>query len=142
ACAKACPTDSIQFGPITELRTRAQKRVDQLKAQGEKRARLYGDDPNGPLGGLNSFYLLVDEPEVYGLPKDPKLPSRNLNRSGTLAAASGAVLGLLALVGLRKRRMDEMEGGCGGGGGGGEGRGSEFLCPIRSSRHRRTGDSS
>jgi len=118
ACAKACPTDSIQFGPITELRTRAQKRVDQLKAQGEKRARLYGDDPNGPLGGLNSFYLLVDEPEVYGLPKDPKLPSRNLQRSGTFAAASGAVLGLLALVGLRKRRMDEI-------GGGGEGGGSQ-----------------
>jgi formate dehydrogenase iron-sulfur subunit len=108
ACAKACPTDSIQFGPITELRERANKRLVQLKAQGEKRARLYGEDPNGPLGGLNSFYLLVDEPEVYGLPKDPKLPSRNLQRTGTFAAASGAVLGLLALVGLRKRRMDEM----------------------------------
>jgi len=83
------------------LRARAQKRVVQLQGQGEKRARLYGDDPQGPLGGLNSFYLLVDEPEVYGLPKDPKLPSRNLKRSGPLAAASGAVLGLLALVGLR-----------------------------------------
>jgi len=70
---------------------------------------LYGDDPQGPLGGLNSFYLLVDEPEVYGLPKDPKLPSRNLKRSGPLAAASGAVLGLLALVGLRKHRMDEID---------------------------------
>src|SRR2546425_9943563 len=108
ACSKACPTDSIQFGPIAELRVRAQKRVEQLKAQGEKRAQLYGDDPNGPLGGLNSFYLLVDEPEVYGLPRDPKLPGRDLQQSGTLAAASGAVLGLLALVGLRKRRMDEM----------------------------------
>jgi len=111
ACAKACPTDSIQFGPIAELRTRAQKRVTQLQAQGEKRARLYGDDPNGPLGGLNSFYLLVDEPEVYGLPKDPKLPSRHLKSSGALSAVSGAVLGLVALVGLRKRRMDEIESG-------------------------------
>src|SRR3989442_12761746 len=114
ACAKACPTDSIQFGPITELRERANKRLVQLKAQGEKRGRLYGDDPNGPLGGLNSFYLLVDEPEVYGLPTDPKLPSRNLKQSGTFAAASGAVLGLLALVGLRKRRMDEIGEGAGG----------------------------
>src|SRR5437899_9924039 len=117
ACAKACPTDSIQFGPIVELRTRAQKRVEQLKAQGEKRARLYGDDPKGPLGGLNSFYLLVDEPEVYGLPKDPKLPRRNLKQSGTLAAASGAGLGLLAVVGLGKRRRAETGGGGGGGGG-------------------------
>jgi len=52
------PTDSIQFGSITELRTRAHKRVDQLKAQGVK-AELYGADPDGALGGLNSFYLLV-----------------------------------------------------------------------------------
>jgi formate dehydrogenase iron-sulfur subunit len=108
ACSKACPTDSIQFGPITELRERAQKRVTQLRAQGEKRAQLYGDDPNGPLGGLNSFYLLVDEPEKYGLPKNPQLPTRNLGRSTTFSAASAAVLGLLALVGLRKRRMDEQ----------------------------------
>jgi formate dehydrogenase iron-sulfur subunit len=107
ACAKACPTDSIQFGPIEELRARAQKRRAQLQAQGETRAQLYGDDPNGPLGGLNSFYLLVDEPEVYGLPRNPQLPSKHLATSGTLSAASAVVLGLLALVGLRKRRMDE-----------------------------------
>jgi len=110
ACSKACPTDSIQFGTITELRARAQKRVEQLKAQGETRAQLYGDDPNGPLGGLNSFYLLVDKPEVYGLPAKPQLPSRNLAKSGTFSAASAAVLGLLALVGLRKQRMDERGG--------------------------------
>src|SRR5919109_379760 len=55
ACAKACPTDSIQFGPIAELKTRAQKRAEQLKSQGVN-AYLYGDDPNGPLGGLNAFY--------------------------------------------------------------------------------------
>jgi formate dehydrogenase iron-sulfur subunit len=108
ACAKACPTDSIQFGPISELRTRAQKRVTQLQAQGEKRARLYGDDPNGPLGGLNSFYLLVDEPEVYGLPKEPKLPTRNLKRSSGFAAATAVVIGMLGLIGIRKRRMDEI----------------------------------
>src|SRR2546425_551733 len=63
ACSKACPTDSIQFGSIVELRTRAQKRVDQLKSQGVK-AELYGADPNGALGGLNSFYLLVAQPSA------------------------------------------------------------------------------
>src|SRR5260370_21214554 len=110
ACAKACPTESIQFGPITELRGRAQRRVEQLRSQGVK-AELYGADPQGPLGGLNSFYLLVDEPEVYGLPRHPQLPSRNLGRSASLSVASAAVLGLLAVVGLRKRRMDEQSGG-------------------------------
>ena len=116
ACSKACPTDSIQFGAITELRSRAQKRVDQLKAQGVD-AHLYGADPTGPLGGLNSFYLLVDKDEVYGLPHKPQLPSRNLTQSSRLSLASAAVLGVLALVGLRKRRMDDM-GGTGAGGGG------------------------
>ena len=114
ACSKACPTDSIQFGSIVELRTRAQKRVDQLKSQGVK-AELYGADPNGALGGLNSFYLLVDQPEVYGLPRNPQLPTRNLAKSSSFSLASAAVLGVLALVGLRKRRMDDM-GGPGGGG--------------------------
>ena len=114
ACSKACPTDSIQFGSIAELRTRAHKRVDQLKAQGVK-AELYGADPDGALGGLNSFYLLVDEPEVYGLPRKPQLPTRSLTKSAGLSVASAAVLGVLALVGLRKRRMDDKGGPEGGG---------------------------
>src|SRR2546422_72349 len=120
ACSKACPTDSIQFGPITELRQRAQKRVEQLRAQGTK-AALYGAAPNGALGGLNSFYLLVDKPEVYGLPKQPQLPTRNLSKTAGFSVASAAVLGVLALVGLRKHRMDDMGGPGGGGGGGGGG---------------------
>src|SRR5437879_5840681 len=99
ACSKACPTDSIQFGAIAELRTRAEKRVAQLKSQGVA-AELYGADPGGPLGGLNSFYLLVDKPEVYGLPRHPELPTTNLAKSGGLSVASAAVRRLPAIVGL------------------------------------------
>jgi formate dehydrogenase iron-sulfur subunit len=106
ACAQACPTDSIQFGPIGELKQRAQRRIDQLKALGEARARLYGADET-LLGGLNSFYLLVDEPEVYGLPRNPRLPTRNLKASSLLSVATAFVMGLVGLVTLRKRRMDE-----------------------------------
>ncbi len=51
--------------------------MEQLHQDGEKRAYLYGADEK-MLGGLNSFYLLVDKPEVYGLPPDPKMPTRNL----------------------------------------------------------------
>jgi formate dehydrogenase iron-sulfur subunit len=108
ACSKACPTDSIQFGPIDELRQRAQTRVDQLKSQGVDKARLYGADPDEMLGGLNSFYLLVDEPEVYGLPSEPKLPSRNLASSSLGSAVGAAVMGAVGLVTLRKRRADEV----------------------------------
>ena len=51
---------------------------------------------------------------MYGLPRKPVLPSRNLGKSASFSLASAAVLGVLTLVGLRKRRMDEM-GGQGGG---------------------------
>jgi formate dehydrogenase iron-sulfur subunit len=108
ACSKACPTDSIQFGPIRELRERAGKRVQQLQNAGEKRAYLYGADEK-MLGGLNSFFLLVDKPEVYGLPPDPQLPTRNLIK-GSLFSAFGALLVFLAgLFNLRNRRAEELD---------------------------------
>lgn len=105
ACAQACPTDSIQFGPIEELKRKAQARLAQLRAMGETRARLYGADET-ILGGLNSFYLLVDEPEVYGLPRNPKLPTRNLTLSSLVSTAGALVMAVLAVVTLRKRRLD------------------------------------
>jgi formate dehydrogenase iron-sulfur subunit len=106
ACSKACPTESIQFGTIRELRERAQKRVDQLHEQGEKRAYLYGADEK-MLGGLNSFYLLVDEPEVYGLPPDPKMPSRNLVSSSLYTVLGAILVGLAGLLNLRNRGARE-----------------------------------
>lgn len=108
ACSKACPTDSIQFGTIRELRGRAEKRVAQLHARGQRDAYLYGADPAGPLGGLNSFFLLVDEPEVYGLPRAPKLPTARLGTATISGVLGAAALWLLAFLGLRKRRMDEV----------------------------------
>jgi formate dehydrogenase iron-sulfur subunit len=102
ACAKACPTDSIQFGPISELKTRARARVEQLQARGETRAHLYGADDT-MLGGLNSFFLLVDRPEVYGLPPDPKLPTRNLKSSSWLTVAGAVLVSLAGLFSFRTR---------------------------------------
>jgi formate dehydrogenase iron-sulfur subunit len=93
ACAKACPTDSIQFGPLDELRERAAGRVDQLRSSGVPEARLYGEDPADGVGGDGAFFLLLDEPEVYGLPPDPVAPTRDLARIyGFAAAAAGALL--------------------------------------------------
>jgi formate dehydrogenase iron-sulfur subunit len=92
------------------LRQRAEHRVQQLHDLGEKRAYLYGADDN-ILGGLNSFYLLVDKPEVYGLPRAPKLPSRNLFLSSIFSTLGAIVFGVFGLVSLRKRRMDEIAAG-------------------------------
>jgi len=102
SCAQACPTQSIAFGPVKELRKRAEARVKALHEDGRTDAYIYGDEKI--LGGLNSFYLLVDKPEVYGLPASPKLPSRNLAVSSIFSAASAALVGIAALVGLRSRR--------------------------------------
>ena len=102
ACAQACPTDSIQFGPLDELRARAADRVDQVVAAGHGNAQLYGHDQSDGVGGNGAFFLLLDDPEVYGLPPAPVTPTRNLAatwRSAGLAAlavvagVAGAVLG-------------------------------------------------
>jgi formate dehydrogenase iron-sulfur subunit len=109
ACAQACPTESIKFGPITDLRQKATARVARLHAQGRSKAYLYGEDEK-ILGGLNSFYLLEDTPEVYGLPASPKMPSRNLI-PGSLFSGLGAVLvGLVGLLSFRQRRMEQIAG--------------------------------
>jgi formate dehydrogenase iron-sulfur subunit len=110
ACSQACPTDSIRFGTIRELKQMAEARVQQLHQLGESRAYLYGADDKF-LGGLNSFYLLVDHPEVYGLPAAPKMPSRNLIPSSLMSTAGAVLITLLGLVGIRKRRMDERAAG-------------------------------
>jgi formate dehydrogenase iron-sulfur subunit len=108
ACSKACPTSSIQFGTIRELRERAGNRVQQLQDAGEKRAHLYGADEK-MLGGLNSFYLLVDKPEVYGLPPDPKMPSRNLVPGSFFSMLGALLVGLIGLVNFRRRGAREVE---------------------------------
>jgi len=102
ACAKACPTESINFGTITDLKKMAQARVGRLQDAGESRAYLYGTD-EAMLGGLNSFYLLLDKPEVYGLPPDPKIPSRNLKSSAVWSVLGAVAIALTSLVNFRNR---------------------------------------
>jgi formate dehydrogenase iron-sulfur subunit len=102
ACSKACPTDSINFGPVADLKKKAEARVGKLHAQDETRAYLYGADDK-MLGGLNSFFLLVDRPEVYNLPPDPKLPTHRLTSSSWMSVLGGLVVGLAGLVSFRTR---------------------------------------
>lgn len=102
ACAKACPTDSIVFGEVDDLRAKARQRVALLKQQGHKKAMLYGD--TDILGGLNVFYLLLDDPEVYGQPRAPQLPQKNLIPGSLASIATAIFLGISALITLRGRR--------------------------------------
>lgn len=97
ACSKACPTNSIQFGPLDELRERAQQRVERLHAEGVADAQLYGESPADGVGGFGAFFLLLDEPEVYGLPPDPVVTTRHLPEIWASAFVAGAAL-LVAAV--------------------------------------------
>jgi formate dehydrogenase iron-sulfur subunit len=92
ACAQACPTESIQFGPLDELRERADRRLSQLHGDGVPEARLYGRDPGDGVGGDGAFFLLLDEPEIYGLPPDPVVTTRDLPAMWKRAAAAAAAL--------------------------------------------------
>ncbi len=94
ACAKACPTESIQFGDLDELRARADRRLEQLHEGGVAEARLYGRDPGNGVGGDGAFFLLLDAPEVYGLPPDPIVTTRDL--PDTWARVGLAAVTLLA----------------------------------------------
>lgn len=96
ACAKACPTKSIQFGPLDELRDRAAGRLGVLREAGVAEARLYGAGEDDGVGGFGAFFLLLDEPEVYGLPPDPVVTTRDLPRMWR--AAAGAALALAGAV--------------------------------------------
>jgi formate dehydrogenase iron-sulfur subunit len=104
ACAKACPTQSIQFGPLDELRERAQGRVTQLREAGTAEARLYGQDPDDGIGGAGAFFLLLDQPEVYGLPPDPVVTTRDLPRMWRHAGIAAAALAGAAMAAARWRR--------------------------------------
>ena len=125
ACSKACPTSSLTYGRVDDLKAMAAARVRALHARGQTSAYVYGWDLGnsgvitaGPnkgqavrdtevVGGLNVFYLLLDQPTVYGLPSAPQLPQRNMAPSAGVALISAAVLGVTGLAAFRRRRMEQ-----------------------------------
>jgi formate dehydrogenase iron-sulfur subunit len=93
ACAQACPTDSIQYGELDDLRQRAEHRLSRMRDAGQDEARLYLADEDDGVGGAGAFFLLLDEPEVYGLPPDPVDTRRDLPQIWGAAAAAAVTLG-------------------------------------------------
>ncbi len=104
ACAQACPTKSIQFGELTQLRAHARERLTELHERGVDEARLYGADQAILEGGLNSFFLLLDQPEVYNLPAQPSRPSNHVVPASAWTIAAAVALGLLGIVFFREKK--------------------------------------
>lgn len=105
ACAKTCPTTSIKFGDRDDMVAEARARVAQLHDQGLIEARLYGANERDGVGGTGSVFLLFDEPEVYGLPPDPRVCTADLmtmyKRAGIAALGMVAATAISFLRGKR-----------------------------------------
>jgi len=91
ACAKACPTESIQFGDLEVLRQRGKKRVQDLQERGYSDARIY-DPQETSVGGIHAFFVILGEPEAYNLPPAPEVPTAYLNSAWTSAFISAAII--------------------------------------------------
>ena len=105
ACAKACPTDSIQFGEVTALRARARARVATLHERGVPDAQLYGDENlggGGGIDGLNAMFVLNAPPETYNLPAHPILPQRETIPSYLTTIGAAVAFGVAAFFSLRE----------------------------------------
>lgn len=108
ACAKSCPTDSIQFGEVSELQKRARKRVEALHALSVEGAYLYGvPDSPGATGGLDhlhAFFLLTDQPEVYNLPAAPTRAAERMKPGllAGIAAMAGLAIAALGILATRE----------------------------------------
>jgi formate dehydrogenase iron-sulfur subunit len=101
ACAKACPTDSIQFGPYDELVEVASGRVSALHERGVERAYLYGAADEGEeqlAGGLGAFFLLTEPPERYGLPAQAESPIQENVVPASLSAIGAGLLAAAAVA--------------------------------------------
>jgi len=106
ACAKACPTQSIQFGDVDVLRKRADERLEQVRKTNRfEGASLYGRKTDDGIGGAGAFFLLLDKPEIYGLPPDPVDTTRDLHKMWRVmgvAAASLVAAVTFSAIGTRR----------------------------------------
>jgi formate dehydrogenase iron-sulfur subunit len=103
ACAKACPTDAIQFGPVADLRQKAKERLGKVRER-QPDAYLYGESDAGEYKRLNAFFLLTEEPAAYNLPEAPIMPTTGMKQKYMWSAAVGLGLSLVSALVLGKKR--------------------------------------
>jgi formate dehydrogenase iron-sulfur subunit len=105
ACAQACPTESIKFGPLEHLRIDAVERIKELKSRGMDDAQVY-DPQFSSVEGIHAFFILRGDPRQYNLPPNPEIPTIYQKKGWTSAAvAAGLILvgSVFAFLGSAKR---------------------------------------
>lgn len=91
ACAKACPTQSIQFGEIETLRATAKNRMDELHARGMHDATFY-DASHTSVEGTHAMFIVRGDPATYNLPPNPEVPTVYLKKAWKSSAVAAAFL--------------------------------------------------
>jgi formate dehydrogenase iron-sulfur subunit len=89
ACATACPTESIKFGELKELRLEAQMRVEELKSRGLDDVQFY--DPES-VGGIHALFITRGDPKQFNLPPEPVCPTHYMRKGWVSAAVSASFL--------------------------------------------------
>jgi formate dehydrogenase iron-sulfur subunit len=111
ACAQACPTESIKFGELSQLRVQAQERLRQLESRGVRDAVIY-DPQETSVGGIHAFFLLRGDPRTYNLPPRPEIPTIYLKKGWTSSAiAAGLLLAGSVLAFMGNGRAQEKSNG-------------------------------
>ena len=100
ACVTTCPTGALSFGDRDQLLSQARKRVAGLQAKGEKGAQLYGERE---LSGLHQIFVLLERPQVYGQPEQPRFATASVFPSSVTSILASLVMGVAALVAFRER---------------------------------------
>ncbi len=113
ACVKTCPPGAFSFGERNEMIAKGRERVLYLQRNGYPNANLYGDVL---LGGLGRMYVLLDKPEVYGLPVSPVSPALTHVWQDWVQPIVSVSFGVTALAAItaffiarRHIRMEEVE---------------------------------
>jgi formate dehydrogenase iron-sulfur subunit len=105
ACAQACPTESIKFGPLEQLRVSAQERMQELRSRGMEDAQLY-DPQDTSVGGTHAMFIVRGDPRQYNLPPKPEVPTSYLKAGWTGSAVAAGLLlvgSIFAFLGSAKR---------------------------------------
>jgi formate dehydrogenase iron-sulfur subunit len=97
ACAKACPTQSIRFGELEDLRAEGDFRVAELHQRGYTDAQVY-DPLETSVGGTHAMFVILGQPDAYNLPPAPEIPTIYLKSAWTSAAISALVLTAIIFV--------------------------------------------